>query len=175
MIDGAVLVIAAYSNSEKRSLMSRATVPPGAGKSPIPGLTSWRMTVSASEVGAARPGGAWRWAILLALTCAGVYLALRPPLFHRDGYVYRLLALKSDPFYNANPHHLLWNEVQIGLVHLGEAVGLSDTVPFQLFGILANTTTLFFFLLLLARASGEVGFAVGATLLVAFSPKFWFM
>jgi hypothetical protein len=155
--------------------MSRATVPPGAGKSPIPSLTSWQMTVSASEAGAARPGGAWPWAVLLALTCAGVYLALRPPLFHRDGYVYRLWALKPDPFYNANPHHLLWNEVQIGLVHLGEAVGLSDTVPFQLFGILANTATLFFFFLLLARASGQAGFAVGATLLVAFSPKFWFM
>src|SRR5438093_1325597 len=147
--------------------MSRATVPPGAGKSPIPGLTSWRMTVSASEAGAARPGGAWPWAVLLALTCAGVYLALLPPLFHRDGYVYRLWALKPDPFYNANSHHLLWNEVQIGLVHLGEAVGLSDTVPFQLFGILANTATLFFFFLLFALASGHAGFAVGAGITAA--------
>jgi len=75
MIDGAVLVIGASSNSENRPLMSRHRP---AGKSPS--LASWRMTVSASEAGAAGPGGAWPWAALLALTCLGVYLALRPPL-----------------------------------------------------------------------------------------------
>src|SRR5262249_26117613 len=150
-------------------------VPPSRREKPIPALASWRMTVSASKTEAARPGGAWPSAVLLALTCSGVYLALRPPLFNRDGYMYGVWALKRDSFYNANPHHLLWNEVQIGLIHLGRAVGLSDTVPFQLFGILANTATLVFLFLLMARVSGRAGFAAGATLLVAFSPKFWFM
>jgi hypothetical protein len=89
--------------------------------------------------------------------------------------MYRLYALKPEPFYNMNPHHLLWNSVQMFLAKLGELLEHPTTVSFQVFGILCSCATLFLFFRLMCQASGGLGFAAMATLLVAFSPKFWFM
>jgi hypothetical protein len=94
---------------------------------------------------------------------------------NRDGYVYRLYALLPSRWSKVNPHHLLWDYVQILLAELGSLSGHSTTVPFQLFGIAVNCVTLLLFFPLLREVSGSRMFSAAGTVLVAFSPKFWFL
>ncbi len=118
---------------------------------------------------------AWLSGAVLALVCAVVYLALRPPLFDFDGYMYRLYALLPSRFYDINPHHLLWDPVQILLASVARAVGYPTTVPFQIFGIIVNCTTLFCFYLLLRNADAGAFFSGAAVVFMAFSPAFWYL
>ncbi len=113
--------------------------------------------------------------VLLVAACAVVYFALRPPLFDFDGYMYRLYALLPSRFYNINPQHLLWDPVQILLVSVARLVGRPTTVPFQIFGILVNCTTLFALYLLLSDTNTVPFFAAAAVVFVAFSPAFWYL
>jgi hypothetical protein len=117
----------------------------------------------------------WLQGALLVVACGAIYLELRPPLFDRDGYAFRLYAQAPDRFYQVNPHHLLWNAVQIFLVRVTEAIGYHTTVPFQLFGVAVNCITLFAFYLLLLNCNDSRAFAAAGTLLVAFSPWYWFL
>jgi Protein O-mannosyl-transferase TMEM260-like len=113
--------------------------------------------------------------VLLAVGCAATYLALLPPLYNRDGYVYRLYALHPSRWHNINPHHLLWDYVQILLAELAVLSGHPTTVPFQVFGIVVNCTALFLFFVLLRDVTGSRLLSAAGVLLVAFSPKFWFL
>ena len=117
----------------------------------------------------------WFVATLLVVGCAIVYLALRPPLYDFDGYMFRLYALLPSRFSNSNPHHLLWNTVQILLTVCAAALGQPNTVPFQIFGILVNCLTLFatYWLLLAVGKSRLV--AIAGVVFVAFSPAFWYV
>jgi len=101
------------------------------------------------------------------------YLALRPPLYDFDGYMYRQYALLPSAFYSVNPHHLLWNAVQILLASLASLFGYPTTVPFQVFGILASGATLLLFYHLMWRATGDELVCAAGVMLVAFSPSFW--
>ncbi len=130
------------------------------------------MPVSSSE---GFPGKTWVPGLVIAALAGTVYLALRPPLFNYDGYVYRLQALDSFQPQHLNPHHLLWYPVQSLLVKLTDFFGLRGTIPFQVFGILVNTCTLLLFFRLLLKTSENQIFAASAALFLAFSPKFWFM
>jgi hypothetical protein len=117
----------------------------------------------------------WVPGATIAIACGAIYLALRPPLFDFDGYMYRVYALLPSRFYNTNPHHLLWNSVQILLAYIANSGGYPTTVPFQIFGILINCTTLFVFYSLLRKTNGDLLVAGSAVLLVAFSPAFWYL
>lgn len=117
----------------------------------------------------------WVPGATIAIACGVIYLALRPPLFDFDGYMYRMYALQPDRFQETNPHHLLWNSVQILLAYIANASGYPTTVPFQIFGILINCTTLFVFYSLLWKTNGDLLVAGSAVLLVAFSPAFWYL
>jgi hypothetical protein len=112
----------------------------------------------------------------IALACAVVYFAFRPPLFDNDGYLYRLEALSPDRFFNAIPPHLIWNLIEILIAQVAGVFGYStSTVPFQVVGIVINCTTLFFFCTLLMRTNGSGVYAVAATLFVGLSPEFWYV
>jgi len=115
----------------------------------------------------------WIVATSLVVGCGIVYLALRPPLYDFDGYMFRLYALLPSRFSNSNPHHLLWNTVQILLTVCAAALGQPNTVPFQIFGILVNCLTLFAtYWLLLAVGKNRV-VAIAGIVFTAFSPAFW--
>ena len=118
-------------------------------------------------------GSTWLPGLAISAFAGVVYLALRPPLFNYDGYVYRLQALDFFRAEHLNPHHLLWYPVQIALVKLTELAAVHSTVPFQIFGILVNAFTLFLFWQLLLKTSEDRVYASAASLFVAFSPKFW--
>jgi hypothetical protein len=109
-----------------------------------------------------------------AALAGGVYVALRPPLFNFDGYVYRLYAFGPFTPDNLNPHHLLWYPLQRALLGLSQWLGHPTAAPFQLFGILVSCVALVALQRLLRRVSGSIRFATVATAFVAFSPKFWF-
>jgi hypothetical protein len=115
----------------------------------------------------------WVVATSLALGCGIVYLALRPPLYDFDGYVFRLYALLPSRFSNSNPHHLLWNTVQILLTATAALRGRPSTVPFQIFGILVNCSTLFVTYWLLLGVGNSRVLATAGVIFVAFSPPFW--
>jgi len=70
---------------------------------------------------------AWAPGVLVALGCGAVYLILRPPLYDFDGYMYRLYAVLPNRLWNSNPHHLLWNWVQIILSRIAERIGHPTT------------------------------------------------
>jgi Protein O-mannosyl-transferase TMEM260-like len=110
-----------------------------------------------------------------AVICGLIYLALRPPLHDRDGYVYRLYAKLPSRFYNVNPHHLVWNTIQMLLVDIGRFLNHPGTVLFQIFGIFVSCIVLLVFALLLYSASHKPLLAVLGAMLVAFSPKFWYL
>ena len=116
--------------------------------------------------------GSRRLGAVLALFAGGVYVALMPPLYHFDGYMYRLKIL--GPFARGvNPHHILWHPIQVGLMKAFAFAGHTGTVPFQLFGVAVNCVTLALFCSLMLRVSRRPLIAAGSTLLVAFSPTFW--
>jgi hypothetical protein len=98
---------------------------------------------------------------------------LRPPLYDFDGYMYRLYALLPGAFYNVNPHHLLWNAVQLLVVSFAGFFGYPSIVPFQIFGILTSTVTLLLFYHLMWSASGDKLIGGASVILVASSPSFW--
>jgi len=117
----------------------------------------------------------WIVATSLAVGCGVVYLLLRPPLYDFDGYMFRLYALLPSRFSNSNPHHLLWNTVQILLTACAASLGEPNTVPFQIFGILVNCLTLFMtYWLLLAVGKSRV-VAIAGVVFTAFSPAFWYV
>ena len=134
-------------------------------RSAPPGLSPLQTLFTSSSIQGA----------VLAAACVAVYIALRPPLFDFDGYMYRLYALLPNRFDNVNPHHLLWNSVQIALAGVTRIIGRPTTVPFQIFGILVNCTTLFFLYLLLIDTEISRFFAAAAVIFVAFSPAFWYL
>lgn len=91
----------------------------------------------------------WVLGGVIAIACGAFYLATRPPLFDNDGYRDRLYALDTDWFNNTNPHHLVWNIIQVLIASVAAWSGHATTVPFQLVGILASCSTLFFLFSLL--------------------------
>jgi hypothetical protein len=117
----------------------------------------------------------WIVATSLAIGCGIVYLALRPPLYDFDGYMFRLYALLPSRFSNSNPHHLLWNSVQILLSACAASLGQPNTVPFQIFGILINCLTLFATYRLLLAVGKSRGIAIAGVIFTAFSPAFWYV
>lgn len=117
----------------------------------------------------------WAPGALIAIAMGLLYLALRPPLFDIDGYEYYLAVLQPDAFDNVNAHHLLWNPIQMLLLAIATSLGAKGPVPFQIFGILLSCATLFFFYVLLVETCGNKLFAVASVLLVAFSPRFWYL
>ncbi len=117
----------------------------------------------------------WVVAASLAVGCGAAYLVLRPPLYDFDGYMYRLYSLLPSRFTNANPHHLLWNSVQILLTACAALLGQPNTVPFQIFGILVNCLTLFVIYWLLRTISNSRVIAIAGVIFVAFSPSFWYV
>src|SRR5213083_974039 len=84
----------------------------------------------------------WGLGLAVAVLAVAVYLALRPPLFNYDGYVYRLQAFSPFQDENLNPHHLLWHPLQAGLLKISESIGRPTTAPFQIFGLAINCLTL---------------------------------
>jgi hypothetical protein len=117
----------------------------------------------------------WAPGALIAIAMGLVYLALRPPLFDIDGYEYYLGVLQPDAFYNVISHHLLWNPIQMLLLRIATSLGYKGPVPFQIFGILLSCATLFFFYVLLVETCRNKLFAAASVLLVAFSPRFWYL
>lgn len=117
----------------------------------------------------------WFPGVLVAIACGAIYLANLPPLFDFDGYTSRMYALQPERFYNQNPHHLLWNSVQIVIASAATHLFHGSETPFQLIGILVNCVTLFMFYLLLSRVSGTWFWAAASTVLIAFSPQFWYL
>jgi hypothetical protein len=118
---------------------------------------------------------AWLPGAILTTLCGSIYLALRPPLYDFDGYMYRLYALLPSRRYNTNPEHLLWNSIQIAVASFAAEIGHPTTVPFQTFGILVNCATLFLLYRLLQKASGSALVAAAGALFVGFSPSFWYL
>ncbi len=117
----------------------------------------------------------WGLGLAVAVLAGAVYLALRPPLFNYDGYVYRLQAFSPFQDDNLNPHHLLWHPLQAGLLKISESIGHPTTAPFQIFGLAINCLTLALFCRLLLKLGAGRIFSASATLFVAFSPKFWLL
>ncbi len=117
----------------------------------------------------------WVLAALIGLVLAVMYLALRPPLYDIDGFPDRLDALGPDAISNLQPNHLLWIPFQITLVKLSSWIGYPNTVPFQVVGILINSSVLFFLFLLLYDLGRSWLFSMLAVIFVAFSPWFWYL
>jgi hypothetical protein len=115
----------------------------------------------------------WGLGVTIAVGYSLVYLLLRPPLFDYDGYMYRLWALAPGAWYNANPHHVLWNAVQMAFANVAGGVGPPTTAAFQVAGIVVGCLALFFFFVLLLHTVGSRRYAIAATMLLAFSPAFW--
>jgi Protein O-mannosyl-transferase TMEM260-like len=120
-------------------------------------------------------GAGWIPGVLTVLVCASAYLLLRPPLYDFDGYMYRLYASLPGRVTNANPQHLLWNSVQLALVDGSRLFGSKSPLPFQIFGILVNCTTLFLSYRLLRAAGANSLLAAAGTAFIGFSPQFWFL
>jgi hypothetical protein len=132
-------------------------------------------TASGSVDSGAGRGREWVVGALIAAAAGCLYVALRPPLYHFDGYMYRLKALEPFSPKLVNPHHLLWHFVQMGLVRVEAALGRGDTVPLQWFGIAVNCLTLFCFHRLLSVCARDRLFAAAATVFLSLSPTFWHM
>jgi len=117
----------------------------------------------------------WTIALCLAVICAAVYLAVRPPLFDFDGYSYLLDAVGPDRLNNIDPVHVLWEPIELGLLSFIGTAEHPPTAPFQIVGIVLNCFCLFFFCALLCKRSGSRLFAVASALFIAFSPRFWYL
>lgn len=111
----------------------------------------------------------------VAIGClvALVYLVARPPLYERDGFMYHLFA--RDFLGGANPHHLLWNGVQVLIARGAALVSVSSVLPFQLAGMLCGAASAVLFYELLLRVCGQRLFAAAAAVFVALAPWNWFM
>lgn len=133
-----------------------------------------RLPVREAGLGGTR-GLDWIFGAAIAVAAGCVYLALLPPLYHFDGYMYRLKAIEPFSPNFVNPHHLLWHFVQMALVRVEAALGRTDTVPLQWFGIAVNCLTLFFFHRLLWACGRDRLFAAAATVFLSLSPVFWHM
>jgi len=131
----------------------------------------------ASATQSSEPTNLQNWApgALIAAAFGLLYLAVRPPLFDSDGYVYRLVMLGPDRLEYMDHAHLLWEPLQILMVAIARPLGNSTIFPFQIFGILVNCATLFLFWILLRRVSGNSLFASVAVITVACSPRFWYL
>src|SRR5271157_4101745 len=91
--------------------------------------------------------------VVISIACGAIYLASRPPLFDYDGYMYRFYAMQLDRWQNTNPHHVLWNPVQILMVAASaKLIGYPSTIPCQVVGILIGCITLALFYVLLCKA-----------------------
>jgi len=117
----------------------------------------------------------WLAGCFLAAALSVLYITIRPPLFDRDGYVYRLMAQSPGWLLDAIPHHLLWIPLQRILFSIFYRLGYKTTAPFQIYGIVMSCTVLLFFFWLLLETSRTRRFALAAVLLVAFSPGFWYL
>ncbi len=112
-------------------------------------------------------------ALLVFVSVLSINLALRPPLFNYDGYIYRLQALapiESDDF---NPHHLLWFPIQKALAAALSAAGSTSPAAFQLFDILINALALALLCALLVRLSNRLVLPIAAAIFIALSPHIW--
>jgi len=117
----------------------------------------------------------WAPGALIAAAMGLLYLAVRPPLFDSDGYVYRLVMLGPDRLQYLDHAHLLWEPLEILMVAIARPFGNSIIFPFQIFGILVNCATLFLFWILLRKVSCSSLFASTAVITVACSPRFWYL
>ena len=134
-----------------------------------------RVSVNASPRITARSLPDWLCGMILAGAACAVYLAVRPPLYDIDGYPDWLDAIGPDAFSNFQPHHLLWQPVQVALVSASAALGYPTSYPFQLFGIIVNCATLCLLFVLLSKCSEDRVFAGLATIFVTISPEFWYL
>jgi hypothetical protein len=116
---------------------------------------------------------AWAVAAALIALIFFTYLLLRPPLFHHDGYLYRLVALKPFQGRWINPHHLLWYPIEIVLAQVTSRFGFASTEAFQVFGILLQCCSVALFFLLLRRVTNRLVLPVAITIFLAFSPNIW--
>lgn len=117
----------------------------------------------------------WAPGAVLAIASGILYFAVRPPMFDSDGYGDLLAALEPDRLASIDPLHLLTMPTQIILVSIAGANPYPSMAPFQVTGIVLSCATLFFFCALLLRSSGSRLFAIAAGILVAFSPRFWYV
>jgi hypothetical protein len=113
--------------------------------------------------------------VVIAFGSGTIYLASRPPLFDYDGYMYRFYAIQPERWQNTNPHHLLWNPIQIFIAALANLIGFPSPIVFQIVGILIACTTLTFFYVLLRRVGVNAIVACASVVLLAMSPAFWFL
>src|SRR5215469_18775602 len=95
----------------------------------------------------------WLAGCFLAAALSVLYITIRPPLFDRDGYVYRLMAQSPGWLLDAIPHHLLWIPLQRILFSIFYRLGYKTTAPFQIYGIVMSCTVLLFFFWLLLETS----------------------
>ncbi len=119
------------------------------------------------------PGHAKYLALLVFVVVLAINLALRPPLYNYDGYIYRTQALapvESDDF---SPHHLLWFPIQKALAGVLSAIGSTSPAAFQLFDIFINSLSLALLYLLLVRLSNRRAISVAAVIFIALSPRIW--
>src|SRR5208337_611584 len=113
--------------------------------------------------------------VVISIACGAIYLASRPPLFDYDGYMYRFYAMQPDPWQNTNPHHILWNPIQILIAASAALIGYPSTIVFQVVGILIGCTTLTLFYMLLRKVGANPIVACASVVLVAMAPAFWFL
>src|SRR5208337_3537226 len=113
--------------------------------------------------------------VVIGLACGATYLASRPPLFDYDGYMYRFYAMQPDPWQNTNPHHILWNPIQILIAASATLIGYPSTIVFQVVGILIGCTTLTLFYVLLRKVGANPIVACASVVLVAMAPAFWYL
>ncbi len=132
-------------------------------------------TQSATQASEPAHGRDWAHGAIIAIAMGALYLAFRPPLYDIDGYEYYSAVLQPEAFYNVNSHHLLWNPILMLVRTIAEWLGFKTSAPFQVFGILLSCATLFLFYGLLIETCRNRVFAIAAVLLVAFSPRFWYL
>ena len=113
--------------------------------------------------------------VVISIACGAIYLASRPPLFDYDGYMYRFYVMQPDPWHNINPHHILWNPIQILIAASAALIGYPSTIVFQVVGILIGCTTLTLFYMLLRKVGANPIVACASVVLVAMAPAFWFL
>jgi hypothetical protein len=113
--------------------------------------------------------------VAISILCGAIYLMSRPPLFDYDGYMYRFYAMQPDRWQNTNPHHLLWNPIEILLATIAKTSGHPSTVPFQVFGVVVACAVLVLFFGLLRKVGINGIVASASELLIAFAPSFWFL
>jgi len=112
---------------------------------------------------------------VISITCGLIYLVSRPPLFDYDGYMYRFYAMQPEPWQNTNPHHILWNPIQILIAASARLVVDPSTMVFQVVGIFIACLALALFYVLLRKAGANPIVASASVVLVGMAPAFWFV